>query len=168
MNQFFSEINHRHTITKYFITFPQTEISPQYFISKISNLGIHHSITAQETHQDGNHHLHSIIFFYDKISKPSILRVLKAHFPEDYMRIHVRSLKSYEKAKQYLYKEDHNPYTTGSGPISASLLQSYTRFYQRWYENEMQCLCMSIGFPEEFNRCPGCQRTHNRGLHEPQ
>lgn len=104
---FNGEIKHRNKLSKCFITFPQSGdiCSKERLLAQFQeDFKLQKFLIVQEPHSDGGVHLHAI-FWFDKESQPSkaqILHSAQKHFPNDYKRYDVRSVKKEKAAIQYL------------------------------------------------------------------
>lgn len=105
----------RNPMKQWFITFPQSgdmtreqyaELFPENTYIKV----------AQETHSDGNFHLHAVIILCSKLSKAKLLKHIRSKLPNDYKRIDIQSVRSVRHAITYLDKEDTSPYQSGDVP----------------------------------------------------
>lgn len=101
---------HRNPLKKWFITFPQCDLSREQFSDSLVGLGIYKVTTVQELHKDGNKHLHTILILKNKISKKKLLNYLKFKYPDSYKRIHIGSIRSMKASVKYLSKEDKTPH----------------------------------------------------------
>lgn len=155
---------HRNPLEKFFITFPQTTISREEF--SLSLPSFKYIKTVQETHEDGNFHLHTIIELEKPISKVAFIKFLTQKYPEDYKRIKVESLRSISHADVYLNKEDSQAYVSGTPPKSKQDIQYSNKLSRHWIDQRKfahamgyPCVCiMQIKNDNPFkNGCPlGC------------
>jgi hypothetical protein len=100
----------RNPIKQWFYTFPQTNLSKIDFRNSLIEV---HSMKyfkiVQETHSDGNTHLHAVVQTTKPLPKSAILKKLKIIYPNDYKRIDVQPVRSIPQTLNYLSKEDKHP-----------------------------------------------------------
>ena len=102
-------MTNRNPIKQVFITYPQSlGVSKHDFRDKLLRFEPDFYHIVQETHEDGNPHLHAVLRFKNKYSKPFILKYFKEQYPESYKRIDVQTVRSIKHALTYLSKEDTN------------------------------------------------------------
>jgi hypothetical protein len=121
MSSYISTSVNRNALQWCFLTFPQSgQVTKQDFCDRMDPLGPYEfQCYVQETHQDGEPHLHALVKFTNKITKSKILAHLKKTYPNDYKRIDAgRIIKksSPRCAYEYLLKEDTDPLTYGNVP----------------------------------------------------
>lgn len=121
MSDYISTSVNRNPLQWCFLTFPQSgSVTKQDFCDRMDPLGPYEfHCYVQETHQDGQPHLHALVKFRKKITKSKILAHLKKTFPNDYKRIDAGRIKRASSpwhAHQYLLKEDPDPITYGNCP----------------------------------------------------
>lgn len=139
----------RNPLKRMFITFPQTETDKKLFYQSICiKFPTDYSLTAQESHLDGNHHLHSALIFTKSVSKSRVLNHLKGVYPDDWKRITVESMRSINHSVEYLQKEDLNPYTTGKLPKTKD---SKRLECLKWYQEFIK-LGQDILYGEDFDQ----------------
>lgn len=99
----------RNKCKQWSITFPQSkDMKREDFVKKFPP---HVScICSQEEHEDGGLHLHLGIKLLKGLSKPGMLKWIKAKFPDDFKRIDVQPTRSIKCWADYLAKEDPFPY----------------------------------------------------------
>lgn len=93
----------RNPIKNFFITFPQTEEDKEVFARKFDYT---FASCAQETHEDGNHHLHLLVALKVKITKSKLLLKIQELYPNDYKRIDVQATRVMANVLTYIKKED--------------------------------------------------------------
>ncbi len=114
-----NEIRHRDPLKNYFLTFPTCKLNEsQLWKTLWQPLILTYGAIVQEDHKDGQKHLHAIIFLKNKINKNNLLKILKRLFPDDWKRIHIRSLRSYKFAYNYMTKFN-DPINFGELPKNA-------------------------------------------------
>lgn len=69
---------------------------------------------CQEDHKDDTKHLHCGVKLLKPLSKKKLLDFIKARLPEDYKRIHVSAIQSWDRWRDYCKKEDPNFYEEGT------------------------------------------------------
>lgn len=121
MASYISKSVNRNPLQWCFLTFPQCgTVTKSDFRNIMDPLGPYDfECYAQETHEDGNFHLHALVKFTNKITKSKILNHIKKTYPDDYKRIDVgRIVKNSSPwhAHQYILKEDPSPLHYGTAP----------------------------------------------------
>lgn len=121
MASYISKSVNRNPLQWCFLTFPQCgSVTKSDFRDRMDSLGPYDfECFVQETHDDGNFHLHALVKFTNKITKSKILSHIKKTYPNDYKRIDVGRIAKHSTpwhAYQYLLKEDSNPLQYGTAP----------------------------------------------------
>lgn len=121
MASYISKSVNRNPLQWCFLTFPQCgDVTKVDFRDRMDPLGPYEfECYVQETHEDGNFHLHALVKFTNKITKSKILNHIKKTYPNDYKRIDVGRIirgSTPWNAHQYLLKEDPDPLTYGTAP----------------------------------------------------
>ena len=101
--------SNRNPISKYFITFPKSNVSRECFLKFLQERPLRYHLVAEEKHADGTPHLHAVVWLDKPISKAKFLKIFKVGFPEDYHRIQLQAVRSMNHAVDYCKKEDLNP-----------------------------------------------------------
>lgn len=120
----------RNKCKQWFYTFPQTQMTKHEFrenLQKCHPMKNYHIV--QETHKDGNLHLHAVIILKSPISKAQILKNWKLILPNDYKRLQFNPTKSPTGSLEYLSKEDKDPLESAEPVKSAQ--NPYNSFNQR-------------------------------------
>lgn len=127
-----SAIKHRNGLSKVFVTFPKSNETKYQFTDKFKDeFRVSEFITAEEKHQDGTPHLHSVIVFEQKYTKAQILNYFKEKYPNDYKRIDIQAVKSYKDAIKYVKKEDNNPYQQLLKKKQRCLLKTFQKYLKK-------------------------------------
>jgi len=114
----------RYQCKNWFLTFPQCEVTKQEVLDKLgksARIEVVGAVIAQETHQDGAHHLHVAIW----LKKSTRL-------PVDYWDFLVGKHGNYARMKnqigayKYLHKEDKEPLEYGTVPVAALVKNAQT------------------------------------------
>lgn len=121
MASYISESVNRNPLQWCFFTFPQCgTVTKSDFRNSLDPLGPYDfECYVQETHEDGNFHLHALVKFTTKITKSKILAHMKKTYPDDYKRHDFGRIKKNSSpwhAYQYLLKEDPSPLHYGTAP----------------------------------------------------
>ena len=104
----------RNPVKQLFITFPKSgEITKHDFRDSLLRFEPSFYQVVEEHHKDGSPHLHAVIKFKSKYSKPFVIKYFKEKYPNDYKRIDVKPVRSIKHALAYLSKEDQDPLTSG-------------------------------------------------------
>lgn len=129
-----SSIN-RNKVKRWFITFPHSgEYTPDTFLLKIVPLScIESACGCVETHSDGiTPHIHINLHHRYGLTKAQFLNKIRGTFPDDYMRIDIRSTReSVESAREgYLSKESINVwyYTCESEKLKKKIEKRLRRY----------------------------------------
>lgn len=102
--------NNRNPTKQFFYTFPQTDETKHTFRESLQKIHpMKYYKIVQETHEDGNKHLHAVVVLTKAIAKSKILKQLKTLYPNSNKRIDVQSIRSIKNAIAYLSKEDTCP-----------------------------------------------------------
>lgn len=72
-----------------------------------------YSICCLEEHKDGTPHLHLGIKLIKGITHAKLIKWLEAKFPDDWKRIHVSPIRSWDHFNDYCKKEDPTPFLQG-------------------------------------------------------
>ncbi|AXQ65563.1 MAG: replication-associated protein [Cressdnaviricota sp.] len=136
----------RNKVIQWEITFPQSGETPKDTFHSCFPPATY-SICAKEAHADGNPHLHLGIKLKKGISKSNLLKFVEKRFPNDYKRIHVSPIKSWDQWIDYCHKEDADPVITGSLSQVISKVERLNRYFGKYPE-----LWFEIGMPtaEQF------------------
>lgn len=123
-------MTNRNPVLKIFITWPQTATPKQEFLDfLLSHVDLQYALIVQETHEDGNKHLHACVLTKKKYSQTYYVKKLKIKYPHDYKRVHVRPCRSFPHASEYCHKEDPNPLKYGTPPADQDPIENrYRRF----------------------------------------
>lgn len=123
----------RNPCLSFFTTFPQWKVCEKQDLFDILEQAIdtEYLMLAEETHEDGNPHFHSIFKLKAKQTYKHIIDLLKNEFPDDYKRIDVQPLKNWNQSIDYLCKEDANPLETGDKPVKMFNSAKQKRHLQR-------------------------------------
>jgi len=99
---------HRHSVKKFFITFPQCAgVSRSDFFDQLNfTYKIIKCIIAQEPHKDGQPHLHAAVEYETAITKYQLLQEMKKSYPDEFQRIDIQSMKSFAASITYLTSPD--------------------------------------------------------------
>lgn len=121
MTKFYKTLDYnslnRNPILKFFVTFPQCGgVTKLKFLTICQELKLKYYIICKELHQDGNPHLHIILWLAHKMSKPQLLKFFKSKFPNDNQRIQVAPVRSITHAIAYVKKEDAGYLEHPDGP----------------------------------------------------
>lgn len=106
-------MTNRNPVKQLFITFPKSNIDKHSFRDVLLRFEPDYYMIVQETHEDGSPHLHAIVRFKNKFSKPFVVKYFKDTFPNDYKRIDVKPVRSIKQSIKYLSKEDKDPLVSG-------------------------------------------------------
>lgn len=122
----------RNPVSQWFITFPQSgAVSKQEF--KIpDNLW---SAVAQETHEDGQPHLHALVCLSNKMTQAEMKRYYDTVYPDDCKRIDYKPVRNLGASATYIVKEDKEPYLTGNQIPNNVLriLKVIPQVPEKWY-----------------------------------
>jgi len=90
----------------FFLTYPQCEASKEDLFALLGTKGvIVHATIGQETHEDGNHHLHALVTYERKINvKRNDFFDLESYHPN------VQACRNVIATKTYIKKEDLDPF----------------------------------------------------------
>ncbi len=98
-------IKHRDPLKRYFLTFPTCKLNETELWNILEQpLMLTYGSIVQEDPKDGQKHLYAIIYLQNKINKNNILKILKRLFPDDWKRVHIKSLRSHKFAYNYISK----------------------------------------------------------------
>lgn len=104
--------NNRNPIKQWEITFPQSgDTERETFYSAFPPCD--YAITCKEEHEDGNPHLHLGIKLKKALSHKKMIKWLEARFPNDWKRIHISPIRSWENFNNYCMKEDPHTFIVG-------------------------------------------------------
>lgn len=104
-------IKHRNLLKKFFITFPKSNISKTDFADQINQLHeVTKGICVEEKHEDKTPHLHLGCEFKTGISKNGLLQKIINVYPNDYKRIDIQSMKSWDSTVKYLTLPEKEKY----------------------------------------------------------
>jgi len=107
----------RNPLIKYFITYPQShDTSKLNFLETAQELNLKYYIICQETHLDGNPHLHALLWLKKAMTKAKLLKFFKEKYPNNYKRIDVQSVRNLKASIKYCRKEDPSPLEHPDGP----------------------------------------------------
>lgn len=106
-------MTNRNPVKQLFITFPHSNVDKLTFRDDLLRFEPDYYNIVEEKHKDGSPHLHAIIRFTNKYSKPFVLKYFKGKYPQDYKRIDIKPVRSIKHAIEYLSKEDKNPLISG-------------------------------------------------------
>lgn len=103
----------RNKMKQFFVTFPKSKIDKHEFRDVLSPELVNWYMIVEEKHKDGTPHLHALYKLKDGITKSQLLKIYKQKFPDDYMRIDVKPVRSLKHSIAYLSKEDKDPLVSG-------------------------------------------------------
>lgn len=120
----------RNPVKQWEITYPQSgDEKKEDFVTKFPPY--QYAIAAQETHEDGGNHIHLGLKLKKGLSHSKLVRWLEAKFPDDWKRIHISAIRSWDNFIDYCKKEDPAPYidgTLGDDPETA-MKKRYERLF---------------------------------------
>lgn len=114
----------RNPIKQWEITFPQSTgvITKDKFHESFPPCK--YSICCEEEHSDGGLHLHLGILLIKGISHSKLIKWLEKKWPNDWKRIHISAIRSWDHFNDYVKKEDPTPFVTGTLGKRVSKLQT--------------------------------------------
>lgn len=126
-------MTNRNPVKQLFITFPQSgSIDKHQFRDALLRFEPDYYKICQETHKDGNPHLHAVVRFKNKYSRAFVIKYFKEKYPDSYKRIDVKPVRSIRNALAYISKEDTNPlesaeYKDNRDPQKAAAARSFNK-----------------------------------------
>ncbi len=75
---------------------------------------VRYQCVCQEDHEDDTKHLHLGVKLVNGITKSKLLKFIKARLPEDYKRVHISAIQSWDNWRNYCKKEDPHFYEDGT------------------------------------------------------
>lgn len=109
--------SNRNPLQKYFVTYPQSHDHTKLnFLETCQELNLKYYIICQETHLDGNPHLHALLWLQKSMTKARLLKFFKEKYPSNYKRIDVQSVRNLKATIEYCRKEDPSPLEHPDGP----------------------------------------------------
>lgn len=127
-----SRQRNRNPLKQYFLTIPQTQLSPEELYKLIEDKATTYFACSQETHEDGGKHLHAIIILEKAISFSNYLKYVQSKYPSHSKCIDLEVLRSVTNALEYISKETE-PYTEGQIPKRKHKLRSIAQL-QKYFE----------------------------------
>ncbi len=133
-----TKIANRNKVKMWFITFPHSgSYTPEIFCNTLFNR--ERCITGvagvQETHDDGEPHIHLNVKLEFPLTKSQILNSCRIKFPNDYKRIDLRPTRQrYDKA-DYLHKEGNVFFWERPNIRSRAVRRNFERGCREVYES---------------------------------
>lgn len=125
--------NNRNPIIQWEVTFPQSgDTDRDTFYHNFPPCI--YAICAKEEHKDDGHHLHLGLKLKKGISHKNLIKWLESKYPDDWKRIHVSPIKSWENWNDYCHKEDPHCFVFGSLVTGRSREQRISSLIQRFPE----------------------------------
>lgn len=124
--------SNRNPVSQWFITFPQCGgVAKQDF--KIPDYLW--AAVAQESHEDGQPHLHALVCLSTKMTQSEIKRFYDENYPDDCKRIHYKPTRNLGASATYISKEDKEPLLVGSNIPSnvLKILKVEPQIPTKWY-----------------------------------
>lgn len=102
--------SNRNPISQWFITFPQCGTVTKQDLALPEYVW---AAVAQESHEDGQPHLHALVSLSTKMTLSEMKRFYDDHYPNDCKRIHYKPTRNLGASATYICKEDKEPLLMG-------------------------------------------------------
>ncbi len=139
--------SNRNPVQQWEVTFPKyKDANEQSLYGKVGNMEnvelnrdtfvneclppVVYQCVCQEDHADDTKHLHCGIKLVNGITHSKLLKFIKARLPEDYQRVHISAIQSWENWLAYCMKED--PYFYQDGTLDKKKKEWWRTANGRW------------------------------------
>lgn len=159
-------IKHRNSVKSFFITFPRSNVSKQSFYDSFSSkYSVDKSIVVEESHKDGTPHIHMAVVLNDKVTKSQLISFYTINYPQDYQRIDIQGMRSWNESFRYLTLPDKDKEVDAKPLlVNCSIDDLYKNLRHDYIHHELKYLPpLEIA---QVCRCTQCIKLLHHEIHE--